>query len=167
MSSKKSNKKQASKTTRKPPAKRKKIVSLAQYEAEAAAQKGQAALPATMPPDFPATPEGLQAAIDHSDGVVGKVKKSKRTGTSGLDAAVQVLAEAGEPLNTKTMVERMLAQGLWATNGKTPAATIYAAIITEIAKKGDVSRFRKTERGHFELTAAGIAARTAIGKEAQ
>lgn len=70
---------------------------------------------------------------------------------SGLDAAVQVLAEAGEPLNTKDMVERMLAQGLWTTGGKTPAATIYAAILREINTKGDTSRFAKTERGKFVL----------------
>ena len=70
---------------------------------------------------------------------------------SGLDAAAQVLAEAGEPLNTKEVVERMLAEGLWKTNGKTPAATIYAAMIREIAAKGDKSRFRKIERGRFTL----------------
>jgi hypothetical protein len=73
---------------------------------------------------------------------------------SGLDAAAMVLAEAGEPLNTKEMVERMLAQGLWTTGGKTPAATIYAAILREINTQGEKSRFRKTERGHFELTHA-------------
>ena len=70
---------------------------------------------------------------------------------SGLDAAAQVLAEVGEPLDTKTMGERMLAKGLWKTSGKTPAATIYAAIIREIATKGSASRFRKTERGKFTL----------------
>ena len=70
---------------------------------------------------------------------------------SGLDAAAKVLADAGEPLNTKDMVERMLAKGLWTTSGKTPAATIYAAIIREIATKGDDARFRKVDRGRFEL----------------
>jgi hypothetical protein len=69
---------------------------------------------------------------------------------SGLDAAAKVLAEAGEPLNTKTMVERMLAKGLWTTQGKTPAATIYAAVIREIAK-GKGARFRKVGRGKFTL----------------
>ena len=76
-------------------------------------------------------------------------EKAKRT--SGLDAAAQVLTEAGEPLNTKTMVERMLAKGLWQTKGKTPAATIYAAIIREIAVKGDDSRFEKVDRGQFQI----------------
>ena len=82
-----------------------------------------------------------------------KEKKERRP--SGLDAAVTVLAEAGTPMNTTDMVKRMLETGLWKTGGKTPAATIYAAIIREIAVKGDASRFRKTDRGHFELTAVG------------
>lgn len=69
----------------------------------------------------------------------------------GLDAAAQVLAEAGGPLNTKDMVERMLAGGLWKTDGKTPTATIYAAIIREIATKGEKARFKKVERGKFEV----------------
>jgi hypothetical protein len=78
-------------------------------------------------------------------------KPAKERKPSGLDAAATVLAEAGEPLNTKDMVERMLAKGLWQTGGKTPAATIYAAILREITVKGDQSRFRKTERGKFGL----------------
>jgi len=77
-------------------------------------------------------------------------KGAKRS--SGLDAAAQILADAGEPLNAKDMVERMLTKGLWQTKGKTPAATIYAAVIREIATKGDAARFRKVARGKFELT---------------
>ena len=79
-----------------------------------------------------------------------KAEKKQRK-PSGLDAAAKVLAEAGEPMGTKDMVERMLAKGLWKTGGKTPAATIYAAIIREIAKKGKEARFRKVARGKFEL----------------
>ena len=78
-------------------------------------------------------------------------KPAKQRKPSGLDAAAQVLAEAGEPMGCKEMVERMLAKGLWQTGGKTPSATIYAAIIREIAVKGDDSRFRKVDRGRFEL----------------
>jgi len=48
---------------------------------------------------------------------------------SGLDAAAKVLAESGEPLNCKTIVERAIEKGYWKTGGKTPAATIYAAIL--------------------------------------
>ena len=70
---------------------------------------------------------------------------------SGLDAAAKVLAEAAEPLNCKTIVERALEAGYWRSDGKTPAATIYAAILREMQNKGDEARFRKVERGKFAL----------------
>ena len=94
-------------------------------------------------------------------------KPAKQRKPGGLDAAVTVLRESGVPMNCGDIVKTALEKGYWQTGGKTPAATIYAAIITEIAKKGDASRFRKTERGHFELTAAGIAARTAAAKDVE
>jgi hypothetical protein len=79
--------------------------------------------------------------------------KKERTATKpgGLTAAVRVLQEAGEPLNCQEMVKRMLEKGYWKTAGKTPSATIYSAILREIKEKGDNARFRKTERGKFEL----------------
>ncbi len=70
---------------------------------------------------------------------------------SGLDAAAKVLADAKEPMNAKAMVEKMLAGGMWKTGGKTPQATIYAAIIREIAAKGKDARFKKTDRGLFTV----------------
>jgi len=85
-----------------------------------------------------------------------KAKKKAREKKPGcLDAAVEVLKNAaGGPLGAKEMVERMLAKGLWKTNGRTPQATLYAAIIREIAAKGKDARFHKTGRGRFELSAA-------------
>jgi hypothetical protein len=68
---------------------------------------------------------------------------------SGLDAAAQVLCAAGEPLNVGTIMERIATQGLWQTSGKTPAATIYAAMIREIAAKGPAARFQRVDRGCF------------------
>ncbi len=73
-------------------------------------------------------------------------RKPKRV--SGLDLAAKILADAGEPLNAKTIAERAIAAG-WKTSGKTPEATLYAAIIREIAKKGKDARFRKADRGLF------------------
>jgi len=70
---------------------------------------------------------------------------------SGLDAAAKVLAEAGQPLNCKALVERMLAAGWWQTSGKTPQATIYAAMTREEKLRGKESRFRRVGRGMFEL----------------
>ena len=87
-----------------------------------------------------------------------EAKTRKRTvredGTmSGLDAAAKVLADAGEPLNCKTIVERAVEKGYWKSGGKTPSSTVYAAILREIQKKGDASRFVKAERGMFKIKA--------------
>ena len=78
-------------------------------------------------------------------------EKAKPAGKlSALDAAIKVLAEANEPLNTKQMVEAMAAKGYWESpGGATPHATLYSAILREINNKGNEARFKKTERGHF------------------
>ncbi len=88
--------------------------------------------------------EAVSAAMEAVD-----ADKKKRA--SGLDAAAQVLREAGAPMSAKAMVEAMLSKGLWKTSGKTPEATIYAAIIRDIAAKGTASRFVKTGRGEFAI----------------
>ena len=68
-----------------------------------------------------------------------------------LDAAILVLRETGEPMNTKEMVDAVLAKGIWSSSGKTPAATLYSSILREIQKKGEDARFVKAERGKFAL----------------
>jgi predicted RNA-binding Zn-ribbon protein involved in translation (DUF1610 family) len=79
-----------------------------------------------------------------------KEKSDKPKRISGLDAAAKVLEEIGQPMNAKEMVEAALAKNLWKSpGGKTPHATVYSAIIREIAAKGSESRFRKAERGRF------------------
>ncbi len=78
--------------------------------------------------------------------------KPKRV--SGLDLAAHVLAEARRPLPAKDITELVLAAG-WKTNGKTPHATLYAAMIREIAKKGKDARFVKTDRGLFAANGKG------------
>jgi len=106
----------------------------------------------------PAADVGPRAKPDAKVVRAAKGKKPKAPKPKGerkggaLDAAVQVLKTAGGgPLGCKEMVERMLAKGLWQTKGKTPAATLYAAIIREIAAKGKDARFRKDGRGQFAL----------------
>ena len=42
------------------------------------------------------------------------------------DAAIQILKEAGEPLHTKEIAERIMEAGLWVAKGKTPEATVSA-----------------------------------------
>ena len=76
--------------------------------------------------------------------------KPKKDKLSAIDAAAKVLAEAGEPLSTKQMVEAMTAKGYWTSpGGATPHATLYSAISREIKNKGDEARFKKTDRGQF------------------
>jgi len=79
--------------------------------------------------------------------------KPKKLGL--LEAAAQVLAKSDEPLNTKQMVEQVTEQGLWTPGaGKTPAATLYSAILREIQNKGDQARFTKVGRGKLTRTKA-------------
>ncbi len=91
-------------------------------------------------------------APSEKGGKATKTEKSPKEKTarklSGLDHAAQVLAASKEPLNAKTIAERAIAAG-WKTSGKTPHATLYAAIIREIKAKGTDARFKKTDRGLF------------------
>lgn len=84
---------------------------------------------------------------------------------SALDAAAQVLQalpakEARTGLSSQELIDRMAAAGLWSSpGGRTPAATLYAAMIREIAAKGIHSRFVRLEstdgaRGRFAASAA-------------
>jgi hypothetical protein len=76
--------------------------------------------------------------------------KAKKLGC--LDAAARVLGENGKAMNCQEMIEAMAAKGLWTSpGGKTPHATLYAAILREIQTKGKDARFTKTERGKFAL----------------
>lgn len=76
-------------------------------------------------------------------------KPAKAKKASGLDAAAQVLKDAKQPMRCREIVQTMLDKGMWATSGKTPHATIYAAILREINTKGKDARFKKTDRGLF------------------
>src|SRR6516165_10550241 len=81
--------------------------------------------------------------------------KHQEGGMSCLNAAAKVLAEKGEPMNCKEMIEAMAAKGYWTTpGGKTPHATLYSSIAREIRDKGKESRFEKADRGEFASTGA-------------
>jgi hypothetical protein len=75
---------------------------------------------------------------------------------SCLNAAAKVLAEKGEPMTCKEMIEAMATKGYWTTpGGKTPHATLYSSIAREIRDKGKDSRFKKADRGKFASTGVG------------
>jgi hypothetical protein len=55
-------------------------------------------------------------------------------------------------MTCKDLIATMAAQGYWTSPaGKTPQATLYAALAREIKVKKDQARFRKSGRGTFAL----------------
>ena len=71
---------------------------------------------------------------------------------SALEAAAKVLAESGQPMRCTELIAAMAAKGYWTSpGGKTPASTLYSALLRELKTKKDQARFRKTERGKFGL----------------
>ncbi len=87
-----------------------------------------------------------------------KTKAAARAGAGGppklsaVAAAAKVLAETGRAMTCKELIATMAAQGYWTSPvGKTPEATLYAALAREIKLKKDQARFRKSGRGTFAL----------------
>ena len=69
---------------------------------------------------------------------------------TALDAAARVLDENGKAMSCGELIAAMAAKGYWTSPaGKTPSATLYAAMAREIKVKGAEARFRKSERGKF------------------
>jgi hypothetical protein len=81
-------------------------------------------------------------------------KKARKMGA--LDAAAIVLADAGKPMRSKELIAEMAKRGLWTSpGGKTPEATLYAAILREIGAKGTAARFARAGKGEFASTKKG------------
>lgn len=75
---------------------------------------------------------------------------------NSLDAVEAILAEANKPVHYKELTERILANGLWSTEGKTPDATINAQLAVNIKKRGNNSLFQRTGKGIFALREWGL-----------
>ena len=96
----------------------------------------------------------MAASKTHPNGKPKKTRKKSAEANaknlSALDAAAQVLAETGQPMSCKEMIEAMAQKRYWSSpGGKTPASTLYSGILKEITTKGKESRFKKTDRGRF------------------
>jgi hypothetical protein len=71
---------------------------------------------------------------------------------SAIDAAAKLLGEAGQAMNCQELIGAMAAKGYWTSpGGKTPAGTLYSAILRELQTKGDEARFVKAARGKFAI----------------
>jgi len=125
--------------------------------AKSAPKKGKTARKATKSPTAATKGKKTAKATTKAKATKGttrakqgdkRAKKTKRP--SGLDAAARVLAEAQQPMGVREIVEVAAQKGYWKSpGGKTPHATVYSAIIREIANRGKDSRFKKTDRGKF------------------
>ncbi|OIO61185.1 MAG: restriction endonuclease [Alphaproteobacteria bacterium CG_4_10_14_0_2_um_filter_63_37] len=78
-------------------------------------------------------------------------------GFSFTDCAQKVLEEFGDkkPMHYKEITEKALQKGWLVTGGKTPEATMYAQVITEIKrqqKRGERPRFVQHGRGYVGLS---------------
>jgi hypothetical protein len=108
---------------------------------------------ADQPPATPAA-EAAKAEGAKTPRKAKAKKEPKPKKTSCLDAAARVLAEAGRPMTCQEMIDAMAAKKYWTSpGGKTPAATLYSAILRQLTTKGSDARFVKTERGKFGLKA--------------
>jgi hypothetical protein len=121
------------------------------------------AAPAPEPP-IPAADatDGPPAPASEPTQTAGKPKRQRKAPAeprekklSALDAAAKVLAETRTPMSCQELIGAMAVKGYWTSpGGKTPAATLYSAMLREIATKGDQARFTKTGRGHFAYQGA-------------
>ncbi len=83
-------------------------------------------------------------------------KEAKPKRVSAIDATAQVLQKRGTPMNARDLIAAMTKQGLWTSpNGKTPHATLNAAMLREIGSKGGKAHFKKVGRGLFAFNAGG------------
>ena len=102
-----------------------------------------------------ATP-GLKATRKEAPKAGAKSEPKKARKMGALDAAAIVLADAGKPMRSKDLIAEMAKRGLWTSpGGKTPEATLYAAILREIGAKGTAARFARAGKGEFASTKKG------------
>lgn len=109
----------------------------------------------------PAASKPRQMAVEGALKAVRRGREAAPKRPSALDAAAKVLAgltgaEAKEGVAAPDLIERMAKAKLWSSpGGKTPAATLYAAMIREINAKGKASRFVRPSPGRFRAAAGG------------
>ena len=98
-----------------------------------------------------------QAELDAATGAMYEAGlRSGRNGRSngrmsGLDAAYQVLLDEGRSLRAMEIYNLATERNYCDLTGATPWSTISAALTTDIAKKGDGSRFKKDGVGLFAI----------------
>ena len=114
------------------------------------------------------SPEMIAALIAAGWKAPKQTKAPAEKRTSALDAAALILADSAEPMGARAMIAEMAKRKLWESpGGATPDATLAAAIVREIAAKGDTSRFIKVAPGAWISRARRAAASSAAEAAAQ
>jgi hypothetical protein len=112
--------------------------------------KKKRATPASTPAakKRPPAKQGAKAPAESHAAPPATAARDKKL--SALDAAVRVLRETGQAMSCPELIAQMAAKGYWSSpKGKTPSATLYAALTREIQLKGKAARFVKTGPGRF------------------
>jgi len=102
--------------------------------------------------DFAEIPSGVPVAVEEAP-----LSSSANAGFSFTDCAQKVLEAFGgkKPMHYREITEQALQKGWLVTGGKTPEATMYAQVITEIKrqqKRGERPRFVQHGRGYVGLS---------------
>jgi len=109
-------------------------------------------------PTMVVEPVGFESHYQDEEHDMSKVKTAKAKGTKKakdgkltyIDTAAKMLGEKKAPMTTKEMIQAMASTKYWTSpGGKTPAATLYSAILREIKTKGKEARFKKSDRWQF------------------
>lgn len=104
----------------------------------------------TMPTDGLESnePTPVEPETDETQDTAPEAASPKRI--SLMDAAVAVLKESGEPMNTREMVKAAIERGYWTpTVCKTPEQTLYGNIFREIKTKEHPRIVKSDIKGKF------------------
>lgn len=136
----------ANKTTKKATSKKAPRMSASAARAEGAAKQNRMRDAVAVPKDGAPAPKAKASKQRKAKAP----KPTLRKRASLLDAAATALADAKAPMQARNIVKAVVERGFWKPGaGKTPHATLYAAMTREIAAKGKNARFRKVNRGQF------------------
>lgn len=70
---------------------------------------------------------------------------------NAIDAAFEVLRDAGKPMKCREITDLILTQKLWQTKGKTPWNTVNAKLAVDVRDQGSASRFVRKGPGVYAL----------------
>ena len=100
----------------------------------------------------PETVAAAPAPVEPEDAPNPAPESAPAKKMSLMDAAVAVLKDSGEPMNTREMVKAAAEKGYWTpTACKTPEQTLYGSIFREIKTREEPRIVKSEVKGKFRL----------------